>query len=447
MFCRVRSDKAPRCARFLEINMAKKSKVSSTKRYAGIYVRWLINIPKSEPLYGMPYFGQVNRISCNSVDEAVRKRWREENRMASKSDKEVGLMAVIAMYGPDALKNEIIHRNEGKDRKALQKWVDELEKKCISDYGGPFRDDGSKCTLNLTMGGQGTVNFESFDAFRTMKWKRFARELIAYIDCNNTALVKSKYVSPSGYRLGKHVVGVRTGILLHGHPKEAERVAWLNTLPGWVWRALDSPDHISYVAKKAKDQHSNASEETRASWNRAKSVGHLTPMAVEASSSIASKHWETGTGFASEHAKAKSAAIRSTHEYRATSSSIKKEAAAIKHASAMEGMNNEEKAEYQLKVDRRRKQNSARERALAALRKIPGWENSGLNHLKKARELGVIKNFHKAGNFDNAYESQKAALAELKKITGWENSIHRDIAKARKLGLIPDGRKRKRDDY
>jgi len=412
--------------------------------YAGIYVRRIVNIPKTDPWYGLAYFGQVNRGNCMSVDDAVHKRWKEEERQAIHDDKDIGLIAAISMYGPGALKNEILYRNEGSDRQALQRWADALEKKCIRDNGGPFRDDGSMCTLNLTHGGKGGVNFESMDALRTVKWKRFASELLSYVESSRTALVNSRYVASSKYRLGKQVVQVRTGQLWRGHPDEAARVAWLEALPGWVWKALDSPEHISKIAQTTKNQYSSASDEILASWNSAKSTGHSTPAAVQASSSRAREEWESGTGFGSASSKAASTAARSTDEFREALSCTRKAAAAAKHAAAMEHMTDQEKARYQLKVANKRRHNSSRERALAVLRKIPGWENSGLNHLAKARELGVIPNLNKVGNFVNSYESQKAALAELKKIPGWENSMHKDIARARKLGLISDGRKRKR---
>lgn len=423
---------------------AKKVKVDASKNHAGIYVRRLVNIPKTEPWYGLSYFGQVNRSNCKSTDDAIHKRWKEEDRQAASRKKDIGLMAAISMYGPDALESKILHRDSGSDRRALQKWVDNLERKYIRENGGPFRGDGTTCTLNLTHGGAFGFVFDSWDALRTAKWNSFKRELLAYVEVEKTALIDSRYVAASKFKLGKQVVQVRTGVLWRGHPEELERVGWLESLPGWVWRARDSPEFIESVAQRTRDQFANASEETLATWNAEKSAAHSTPAAVEASSSKATAEWKAGIGFGSASAIAASAEARATDEFRDNLSCLRREAAGAKHATAMERMSDEEKVEYKLKVEKTRERNATRERALAALRKVSGWENSGLRDLQRARQLGVIPNFNTIGNFENAYESQKAALAELKKIPGWENAMHRDVSKARKLGLIPDGRKRKR---
>ena len=274
------------------IAAAKKPKVVAAKHHAGLYKRSLIHIPESEPWYGMAYFGQVNRGQCKSVEEAVHARWKEEDQQAVREDKDIGLLAAIDMYGPAALENEILHGDQGDDREALQRWVDELEKKYIADNGGPFRDDGSKCTLNLTHGGQGNTNFASMDALRTVAWKRFARELEAYGEEWKTALVPVAYVSPSGYTLGSHVGSVRNGTLWRGHPDQAKRVEWLEKQPGWAWRAHDSPEWLVGLGQRTKDFWDGLSDDAKREIARKQSETKSTPEFFAAASQRKKDWWD-----------------------------------------------------------------------------------------------------------------------------------------------------------
>lgn len=73
-------------------------------------------------------------------------------------------------------------------------------------------------------------------------WLDFQREMTAYVEKNRTSIVYNKYVSPSGFKLGELVNRVRMGACWKGSVDEESRVAWIESLPKWAWRALDSDD-------------------------------------------------------------------------------------------------------------------------------------------------------------------------------------------------------------
>ena len=75
----------------------------------------------------------------------------------------------------------------------------------------------------------------------------------------------------------------------------------------------------------------------------------------------------------------------------------KREEAEAKHAIAMQTMSEEEKSELQKKIDENRANVERRKKALAELRKIPGWENSRDKDLTRARKLGLVADRNKGG--------------------------------------------------
>jgi hypothetical protein len=66
-------------------------------------------------------------------------------------------------------------------------------------------------------------------------WTKFQREMFLFVEEKNTASVPSSYKATSGYPLGCTVSNVRQGQYWKGKDDEAERVAWLEALPGWKW--------------------------------------------------------------------------------------------------------------------------------------------------------------------------------------------------------------------
>ena len=72
-------------------------------------------------------------------------------------------------------------------------------------------------------------------------WETFRQHLLAYVENSATACVHVDFVAEDGYPLGKRVSGVRLkGAHLTDKDDEAERRAWLETLPGWTWSVYDA---------------------------------------------------------------------------------------------------------------------------------------------------------------------------------------------------------------
>jgi hypothetical protein len=296
---------------------------------AVIYIRWLKWIDPSAPLYGCPYVGQAVRAG-NTAEEVAAVRWAEENQQALREDKHVGLIHEIKVHGATAFDSQVVEWKQG-PRSEVQAWADEREIALISERGGPLRDPSMRCkqTLNLTKGGKGHVNFEAIDAARTVAWLKFQDEMEEYIECYETSLVPVSYANPvSGYKLGETLGHVRfNGTLWKGHPDEANRIAWLETLPGWAWKvreaegwhdaaserikaAMNRPEVKAASSARAKKQFesqeardamserskamwANADEETRAEWARKNSEAKSTPEAKAAASERGKKQFES----------------------------------------------------------------------------------------------------------------------------------------------------------
>jgi hypothetical protein len=207
---------------------------------AVIYIRWLRWIFEGEPLYNIPYVGQSVR-SMNTPQKVAEDRWKQENRQAVRECKELGLIACLDTYGSNAFYDELVEWRQG-PRSEVQKWANEREIATIAQHGGPLRDPSKKLnqTLNLTKGGQGSVNFESRDAARTVAWLKFKRNIETYVECYGTSLVPTSYINPcNGYKLGNELASVRIGRLWKGHPDETQRVCWLQSLPNWLWHVRE----------------------------------------------------------------------------------------------------------------------------------------------------------------------------------------------------------------
>jgi hypothetical protein len=243
-------------------SQAKKQKVDVEPIYiAVIYIRWLRWIDPSEPLYNAPYVGQSVRDK-DTPEKVAEERWKAENNQAVREDKDVGLIACLDTYGPDAFYDEVVESRRG-PRSEVQKWANEREIALIAEYGGPLRNPSKKLhqTLNLTKGGKGNVNFEARDAARTISWLKFKREINAYVECNGTSLVPQRYVNPaSGYMLGHALLSVRAGMLWRGHPDAKGRCDWLALLPDWAWNVYKTDKWKEEMSERSKEQARRESE-------------------------------------------------------------------------------------------------------------------------------------------------------------------------------------------
>jgi hypothetical protein len=69
-----------------------------------------------------------------------------------------------------------------------------------------------------------------------LAWQNFKSALQKYVETKGTSIVPNKYVDLAGYKLGSQLNCVRyQGRFWKNKPDEAERVAWLEALPGWTW--------------------------------------------------------------------------------------------------------------------------------------------------------------------------------------------------------------------
>ena len=219
-----------------------------------VYRATLTNVPADEPLKGTPYIGQAVRVgTATAVAEA---RWKEEINQAKSTKLEAGFIAALDEFGKDAFTWEVLESKTG-PRDIVQKWADYREVELIAQHGGTLRDMAPDSwihqTFNLQNGGKGNLGAASMDAFVAKRWNAFKSKLMEYIEENGSAHVATHYVAPCGYRLG-HILGsVRSlGVYLQGRPEEAERRAWLESLPGWVWNGRNAPENRKAISESQR---------------------------------------------------------------------------------------------------------------------------------------------------------------------------------------------------
>ena len=207
-------------------------------KVTGVIYRVTLNrCNDDEVLYGVAYIGQSVRIGTAS--EVANARWNFEKYAAMREKKQIGFLAALDSFGPDAFSWEILEEMYG-HRSVVQKWADCREKFHIEEHGGVLKDTSKKCrqTFNQTKGGQGNNVWLGIDALRSKKMSIFFHELQMYIDSDesHTAFVPRSYANPTnGYRLGDAAHHIRRGTLLKGHPRELEFRQRLEGFRGWMW--------------------------------------------------------------------------------------------------------------------------------------------------------------------------------------------------------------------
>jgi hypothetical protein len=433
---------------------------SIPNRFAGTYVRELVNIDPTNSWYGYKYFGQFNRKAYVSAQKAAEARWKTENNQAKRSNHKMGLLFCIKKFGKRAFRSRVLEWRGGDDFDELQLWVDPEEIRLIAEGGGPFRGLGTKSTLNLTHGGQG-AHFASFEARNAMVWEEFCNELLKYEAANNSTLVPRAFVSESGYKLGKQLAVVRRGQMWKGTQYESERRAWLESKKRWHWNAKDSEEWRQSAASRSKarydvhefveaasirtkEQWANAPDEIRKQWCESLSKAHSTPQYIQAASVRKIAWWTT---FSEEARQQFCQALSDSH----TPESIAKQVAshakntAARHDETRSTLEESQLEEFEKKLAENKASVARRQQQLEELRKIPGWEHAKWEDLKRARDAGVIANGRLPTTaFSSSYEQQKHQLSILRKIPGWEKSNHADLKRARDEGVMPDLRKQKR---
>lgn len=199
-----------------------------------------------DPLYGTCYYGIAVRPGYSSPEALLEKRRREHKNASVTEPKDLGIRAILARYGSQAIVWRILESKVDATRVDTQKWANEWEKNAIAVAGGVLRDidpdQPIRQTFNLTSGGNGDAAswWQGIETRNTAKWNMFLRLLEAHVREVGTARVHRDYVAPDGYFLGRSVQQVRQGQLLHGRVDEADRRATLEALPGWTWNVYDT---------------------------------------------------------------------------------------------------------------------------------------------------------------------------------------------------------------
>ena len=348
------------------------------EEYIGVvYRRHLIHVEDDFPLFGCSYYGQAVRSPDKYADHfaVAKKRWDEENGRATRESHELGLLAVLDMFGASVFEDSIVDIKKG-PRSEVQAWADALEKQLIDENGGVLRNMDKKLnqTLNVLKGGKGTKWWESQVAFRNKKLTQFKAEMESFVKeerpsilkpgtMEQTSRVPYSYVNPkNGYRLGQQLSNFRKGHLWMGHPDKAEIRKWAGSLDKWIWKIDKSTDE----------------------------------------------------------------------EWKATHSANRKAIYAKKRElelSKLTGEEREKALKQHADIDRA---TANQKEDLATLRSIDGWEHATTSDLARAREEGVLERRDKAETeatriANKAATDAKKRELKLSKLTGKarEKAVHR----------------------
>ena len=229
-----------------------------------MYETHLEHVDPEEPLWRVPYFGQV--VRSGTADENFAARKREHENDAAREEKDIGLHAVIDPFGRDALEWRIVSSQSGR-RTAMQTLANAEEIRLIDEHGGVLRDMDKKLTqtLNLTKGGQGDARavWAGIDARRRRKLTKFKAEMEAYVEEYGSALVSQAFVTAEKYPLGERLKGFRQGEMRKGLPEEEKINAWAQALPGWAWAAKQTTEYRDGCSKRGKEQAANETSEQK----------------------------------------------------------------------------------------------------------------------------------------------------------------------------------------
>jgi len=236
---------------------------------AVIYEAWLEHVDESEPLWRVPYFGQV--VRADSADENFKARKYEHETDTISKPKDLGFHAVIGMFGADKIAWRVLSSKPGR-RSEVQAWANAEEIRLIDAHGGVLRDMDAKLqqTLNLTKGGKGdpAAVWAGIEAKRHRALTKFKAAMEAYVAEHGSSLVPQAYVDEDGYRLGIRLNGFRRGQMRKGMSDQADIDAWAEALPKWAWNAKETDEWREEKGRAVKDRRANATEEERAEWSK-----------------------------------------------------------------------------------------------------------------------------------------------------------------------------------
>jgi len=222
---------------------------------AVIYEAHLEHVDPEEPMFRVPYFGQVVRPGTAEENFEARKRHHERDTI--RDPKDIGFHSVIGMFGADKIAWRIVSSKSGR-RSEVQAWADAEEKRLIAEHGGPLRDMDAKLkqTLNLTKGGKGdgAAVWAGIEARRRRALTKFKAAMEAYVEEHGSALVPKAYVDDDGYPLGQELSDFRRGRMRRGMPDKANIDAWAEALPKWAWNARKTDEFRQGLVQRSTEQ-------------------------------------------------------------------------------------------------------------------------------------------------------------------------------------------------
>ena len=267
---------------------------------AVLYEAHLEHVDESEPLWRVPYFGQVVRVG--TAEEVFAKRKREHETDTIRDPKDLGFHAVIGMFGADKIEWRVLSSQPGR-RSEVQAWANAEEIRLIAEHGGVLRDMDAKLTqtLNLTKGGKWgdpAAVWAGIESRRNRALTKFKAAMEAYVEEQESALVPINHVDDDGYRLGAQLNNFRQGRMRKGMSNEADIVAWAEALPKWAWNGhktdkwrKEKSQHFKdiwknateeqYVNRIAKQKATNATDESKAKRSKSAKNWHATELRAE----------------------------------------------------------------------------------------------------------------------------------------------------------------------
>jgi hypothetical protein len=282
-----------------------------------LYRAWLEHIDPSEPLWRIPYLGQVVRSGTAKQNFVARQQ--EHNRASVPEAKSIGFDYLIHKVGPEKMKWTLLDSKSG-TRSEIREWANREEKRLIAEHGGVLRDMHKKLhqTLNLTQGGSG-ASFAGLDAFRLACFHKFQDAMEVYVRKNRSSLVPFAYTTDDGYLLGHALSAFRKGILRIGMPTEEEITAWAEALPCWQWNAVKAvanlPERIAQNSETTKEWWKNASDKDRLERVSQMKEGQNRPERLEANAEKARQWWKTASASTKEtRAKRQLASLKRQRE-------------------------------------------------------------------------------------------------------------------------------------
>jgi hypothetical protein len=227
-------------------------------------------------------------------------------------------------------------------------------------------------------------------------WHAFKSEMTEYVQINKSALVRARYVNPvSGYQLGSRLHGVRQGEFWKGHPEEADRIEWLESLPKWAWNGKDALRMVKWF--EFQDEMNEYVKINKSALVHTDYVNPVSgyPLGQRLNSLRQGQLWK---GYPNEDDRKEwleslpnwAWNAKGTDEFKADIKKRKQD----NRASVLKGLSESDREKMQKEFDARDRRFANQQAMAAALLKLPAYANKNyqwrLTKQTKAKEDGVV---------------------------------------------------------